>query len=100
MLLRNQQIHQSYLVQHFSAFDAWRLSNMGAHAPGAPAFHFFDQMVSGQRQGLRMVYGVVQQQATMLAFNDIYRMLAVIAIMTIPSFVLFRGTKSTSAASD
>ena len=62
-----------------------------------PAFHFLDQMVSGQRQGLRMVYGVVQQQGTMLAFNDIYRMLAVIAIVTIPSFVLFRGVRSTSS---
>jgi len=97
MLLRNQQTHQSYLVQHFTAFDAWRLSNMGADAPGAPAFHFLDQMVSGQRQGLGMVYGVIQQQSAMLAFNDIYRMLAAIAIVTIPSFVLFRGTKSTSA---
>jgi MFS transporter, DHA2 family, multidrug resistance protein len=96
MLLRNQQVHQSYLVQHFSAFDAWRLSNMGARARGAPAFHFLDQMVSGRRQGLGMVYGLIQQQAEMLAFNDIYRMLAVIAFLTIPSFILFRGARSTS----
>jgi DHA2 family multidrug resistance protein len=98
MLLRNQQIHQSYLVQHFSAFDAWRLSNMGAHAPGAPAFHFLDQMVSGQRQGLGMVYGVIQQQATMLAFNDIYRMLAGMALVMAPCFLLLRGGSRSSTA--
>jgi hypothetical protein len=30
----------------------------------------------------------------MLAFNDIYRMLVAIAVVLIPSFILFRGAKS------
>jgi len=29
----------------------------------------------------------------MLAFNDIYRMLAVIALVTIPSFALFQSAR-------
>jgi hypothetical protein len=49
MLVRNQQMHQSYLVQHFSVFDAWRLSNTTSLTPGAPAFHFLSQIVSGQK---------------------------------------------------
>jgi MFS transporter, DHA2 family, multidrug resistance protein len=93
MLLSHQQIHQSYLVQHFSVFDAWRMSNAAAYAPGSPAFHFVEQMVSGQRQGLGMVYHAIQQQSAMLAFNDIYRMLAVIALATIPSFALFQSAR-------
>jgi hypothetical protein len=52
-------------------------------------------MVSGQRQGLVMVYGLMQQQSAMLAFNDIYRLLTVIAVLMIPSFILFRGNKPT-----
>jgi len=93
MLLSHQQIHQSYLVQHFSVFDAWQMSNAAAYAPGAPSFHFVEQMVTGQRQGLGMMYHAIQQQSAMLAFNDIYRMLAVIALVTIPSFALFQSAR-------
>jgi MFS transporter, DHA2 family, multidrug resistance protein len=93
MLLSRQQIHQSYLVQHFSVFDAWRMSNSAAYLPGSPTFHFVEQMVNGQRQGLGLVYHAIQQQSAMLAFNDIYRMLAVIALLTVPSFALFQSAR-------
>jgi DHA2 family multidrug resistance protein len=93
MLVRNQQVHQSYLVQHFSQFDAWRLNQMPPHAPGAPTFNFLGQLVTGQKQGLGLIYDVIQQQSAMLAFGDIYRMLSMMAMVMIPSFVLFRGLK-------
>jgi hypothetical protein len=93
MLLSHQQIHQAYLVQHFSVFDAWRMTNAGAYAPGSPRFHFVEQMMTGQHQGLGLVYHAILQQSAMLAFNDIYRMLAVIALVTIPSFALFQGAR-------
>jgi MFS transporter, DHA2 family, multidrug resistance protein len=98
MLLSHQQIHQFYLVQHFSVFEAWRMSNERAYAPGSPAFHFVEQMVTGQRQGMGLVYHAIQQQSAMLAFNDIYRMLAVIALLTIPSFALFQGARPKASA--
>ena len=94
MLVRNQQIHQSYLVQHFSVFEAWRLGARTPSEPGAQSFNFLSQLVTGQKQGLGMVYGTIQRQSAMLAFNDIYRMLAGMAILMIPSFILFRATKS------
>jgi hypothetical protein len=82
-------------VQHFSVFDAWRLG-AAPRAPGALAFPFLSQLESGQKQGIGMVYGVIQKQSAMLAFNDIYRMLAGIAILMIRSFLLFRGVKTPS----
>jgi DHA2 family multidrug resistance protein len=91
MLVRNQQIHQARLVEHFSVFDAWKLSSFGAHAPGSLVFHYLPKIVSGQKQGLAMVYGVVQSQAAMLAFNDIYRLLAILTILMVPSFLILRG---------
>jgi DHA2 family multidrug resistance protein len=94
MLLSHQQIHQSYLVQHFSVFDAWRMNNTPASTPGSPAFQFVEQ-----RQGLELVYYTIQQQAAMLAFNDIYRMLAVIALVTVPSFVLFQSARPNPSSS-
>ena len=97
-LVHNQNIHQSYLVQHFSVFDAWRVSEMPPHLPGAPSFNFVAQMVTNQRQQLGMVYGAIQQQSAMLAFNDLYRILTLIALVMVPSFVLFRGAKTSGPA--
>jgi MFS transporter, DHA2 family, multidrug resistance protein len=91
MLVRNQQIHQARLVEHFSVFDAWKLSNFGARIPGSPVFHYLPQIVSGQKQGFGMVYHAVQAQAAMLAFNDIYRLFAILTFVMIPSFLILRG---------
>jgi DHA2 family multidrug resistance protein len=91
MLVHNQQIHQARLVEHFSIFDAWKLNNFGAGLPGSPSFHYLPQMISGQKQGFAMVYDLVQAQAGMMAFNDIYRLFAIFTLAMIPSFLILRG---------
>ena len=91
VLTRHQQVHQSILAEHFSIFDAWRLSAAPAIRPGSPSFSFLSQLMTGQKRGIGMVYGLVQAQASMLAFNDIYRMLAGLAIVMAPAFLLLRG---------
>ncbi len=90
MLVNHEQIHQTYLVEHFSVFDAWKLSNAGPRMAGAPSFHYLPQIVTGQKQGLGMIYRTIQAQAAMLSFNDIYRLLALATIVLIPSFMLLR----------
>lgn len=84
MIISHQQMHQTYLVQHFSVFDAWRVSKVQPLMAGAPSFHFMAQLVTGQKQGLRMVYGMVQAQASLLAYNDAYRVLAIFALLCVP----------------
>ena len=54
-------------------------------------FGYLPQIMTGQKHGFGMVYGLVQAQASMLAFNDIYRMLAGLAIVMAPAFLLLRG---------
>ncbi len=98
-LVHDSNIHQFYLVQHFSAFDAWRLSTQAAYAPGSPPFHYVTQIVTGQKQSLGMIYGAIEQQSAMLAFNDLYRQLALMAALMIPSFLLFRSNTSNPGAS-
>jgi len=90
MITSHQQVHQSYLVQHFSVFDAWKVSKMPPIMPGSPTFHFMHQMLSGQKQGLGMVYGMIQGQAWLLAYNDAYRLLAIIALLCAPWCMLLR----------
>jgi len=95
-LVSHQQVHQSYLVEHFSIFDAWRMSNGAPRMAGAHGFAYIPQMVGGNHQGFAGVYGLIQAQAAMLSFNDIYRVLAFGMMILIPSFLLLRrvGTAS------
>ena len=96
VLVNHEQTHQSYLVEHFTVFDAWKMSNAANHAPGAHGFDYAHQILTGQKQGLGMVYGMIQRQAAMLSFNDIYRTLAIGMIILIPSFLLLRRAQSST----
>jgi DHA2 family multidrug resistance protein len=87
-LLNHEQIHQSRLVEHFSIFDAWNLSQTAPAMPGATQFG--SQMMEGQNPALGRIYLMIQAQAAMLSFNDIYRTLAFVAILLVPSFVFLR----------
>jgi MFS transporter, DHA2 family, multidrug resistance protein len=98
-LVSLQQLHQSRLVEHFSVFDAWKMSNAGRLMPGSPTFGLLPQMITGQKQSLGMVYGAIQAQSGMLSFNDIYRILTLIALIMIPSFLFLRGAQSAGAGS-
>jgi len=98
ILVRHQHVHQAILTQHFSVFEAWRLSLMPPLRPGAPSFSFLHQLMTGEKRGLGMVYNMVQAQASMLAFNDIYRLLAGMSLLMAPGFLLLRGASRSSAA--
>jgi DHA2 family multidrug resistance protein len=88
MLIRKQQVQQSYLVEHVSVFDAWRMTQAPARTPGAPNFDYMAQLVGGQNRGLAMIYGVVQSQAMMISLNNIYRTLAGVMVIGFVSCVL------------
>jgi MFS transporter, DHA2 family, multidrug resistance protein len=94
VLVNHEQTHQSYLVEHFTVFDAWKMSNTANHAPGTHGFDYTQQILTGQKQGLGMVYEMIQRQAAMLSFNDIYRTLAIAMIILIPTFLLLRRAQS------
>ncbi len=96
ILVAREQIHQARLVEHFSVFDAWRISQAPPRMPGGPAFHFLAH-TGGQRQGLAMIYGMVQAQAAILSFNDIYRMLSLLALTVLPIYLVVRKAPMSTA---
>jgi MFS transporter, DHA2 family, multidrug resistance protein len=96
VLVDHEQTHQSYLVGHFTVFDAWKMSDAAPLMPGTRGFSYMPQMLTGQKQGLGMVYEMIQRQAMMLSFNDIYRTLAIVMVILIPTFLLLRRAQSTS----
>jgi MFS transporter, DHA2 family, multidrug resistance protein len=83
LLNSREQINQAYLSEHFTAFDTWKLALMsGSRMPGAPHFN--------STQSLGVMYQTIQQQASLLAYNDIYRLLAVTAAVCVPAFLLLK----------
>jgi hypothetical protein len=94
LFISHQQVHQSLLAEHFSIFDAWRMGEQAQRMPGSPIFSL-PQMIAGHKQGLAMVYGMIQSQAAVLAFNDIYRMLAGLLILMIPFYFVLRKAPMT-----
>jgi len=100
MLVNYEQVHQSRLVEHLSVFDAWRLGQRGVTMPGGPQFDFLGQLITGQKQGLGRVYGMMTAQASMLSFDDLYRILAVLMLAMVPMFLWLRRPRTNSAGAE
>ncbi len=88
ILISGQQIHQSRLTEHFTIFDAWRLGIASRRMPGSPRFLPLPYQMSGQKQGLAMIYSQIQLQSAMLSLNDIYWMLLGIGVIVMPPLLL------------
>jgi len=97
MLNSREQIHQAYLSQHFTAFDAWQLDKTAPSMPGAPHLNLMHGLITHQPVGFELVYRIIEQQASLLAYNDIYRMLATTAALFVPAFLLLKRTRSAGA---
>ncbi|HKD68491.1 MAG TPA: DHA2 family efflux MFS transporter permease subunit [Candidatus Binataceae bacterium] len=90
LLNSRQQMHQSYLGEHVTIFDAWKLDQAAPRMPGAPNLHLLQGLSLHQPQGLGMIYAELQRQAALMTYNDIYRMLAIMAALLIPTFLLLK----------
>jgi MFS transporter, DHA2 family, multidrug resistance protein len=90
LLNSREQLHQAYLGEHVTSFNAWRLDLMGQRMPGSPALDLIQGMITNQPRGLGMIYEFLQRQASLLAYNDMYRMLATAAAIFVPAFLLLK----------
>src|SRR5215469_5834744 len=91
LLIHRQQVNQSYLVEHVTVFTLPHLQMPGGMNLG-------QEYAMGHKHGMMMLYGLVQRQAMMLSFNDIYRILCVLMIVLVPTFMfLKRDTRNLPA---
>ena len=67
--------------------------------PGSPVVGLVHGLVTTQPRGFGMMYEACQQQASLLAYNDVYRTLATVAAVFIPAFLLLKRAGGTPAAS-
>jgi MFS transporter, DHA2 family, multidrug resistance protein len=98
LLNSREQLHQAYLGEHVTSFNAWQLDLMGQRMPGSPALDLIHGMITNQPRGLGMIYEFLQRQASLLAYNDMYRMLATAAAIFVPAFLLLKKAGGKPAA--
>jgi len=90
LLIHREQVRQSYLVEHVTTFTLPRV-----RMPGAAGGDLVRQLAMGHGQGIAMLYGMVQRQAMMLSFNDIYRLLCLQMLLLVPTFLLLQRDRRT-----
>ncbi|HYL35613.1 MAG TPA: DHA2 family efflux MFS transporter permease subunit [Bryobacteraceae bacterium] len=88
LLARREQFHQARLVEHLSPLDSGYQATLEAAkqmflSKGADAVH-------AAEQAQQFVYGMVQRQASMLAFLEDFRFLAYTFLAVIPLMFLMR----------
>lgn len=91
LFARRAQFHQARLVEHLT------YANPDFTQAIARTTHRFVAAGSGaveaHRQALGAVYGVVVQQARMLAFNDVFRVMALGSLATVPLVLLLKRAR-------
>lgn len=98
LLASREQIHQAVLGQHFTVYEAWRLDHPARQLAGAPSFDLLHGLATHQLEGFAVIYRTIQAQATLMAYNDIYRLLAFLAILFTPAFLLLRRARAAAGA--
>jgi len=86
LLARAAQVHQNVLVQHLTPYDPMYLRKLQALRAGLARQ---TDRVTASRQALGVVYNVLVQQATLLAFADNFRLLSFLGLACAPLAALF-----------
>ncbi len=95
MLARRMQVHQNILASHVTPFSH-AYQSMVASAKALLETRGADPaQAAAQANGL--IYGMVQRQASMLAFVDVFWLLGVTFLVMIPLLFLMKKTKPHAA---
>lgn len=96
LLMRRQQVYTSTLGEHVDAYSlraqqAMESMRQAFMAAGA------DPVTAGQRAYAAM-FGMVQRQAAMMAFVDIFRLLALVFLALLPLILLMKRPRGAAGA--
>ncbi|HEY4127091.1 MAG TPA: DHA2 family efflux MFS transporter permease subunit [Gammaproteobacteria bacterium] len=94
---RRAQFHQTVLTEKFTSFSASGnslLTNLTSHFQSLPG-----QAVDAAKQAQVALYRLVQQQAVMLSFIDVFKLMALSFLVAIP-IVLLMNKRSAAPSAD
>jgi DHA2 family multidrug resistance protein len=91
VLARKQQIHVNQLGEHVTNFDATARQMISAIQQGLMSRG--SDAATAARQAQAAVWGMVQQHAAMMSYNDVFFLLAVLFAVMLPLILLMRKPK-------
>jgi MFS transporter, DHA2 family, multidrug resistance protein len=86
LLVRSTQVHQAMLVEHVSPYNSMAMNTIHQLSRAANS----GDPTSGPIVGLRLVYNMVLQQASMLAYVDQFRRFGFLVLLIVPLVLLLR----------
>jgi DHA2 family multidrug resistance protein len=91
LLVRKGQVHQNYLAAHLTGND----NAAGAMVCGLQARLAMagNDTVTAHTKAMQAIYQMVQQQASLLAYVDNFRLLGFLSLGCIPIVLLFQGVR-------
>lgn len=95
MLARGAQSHQAAMVSHLTPYDPVfreRLSQM------VSSFAAHGNVVTATQQAYDAMYQTLVRQATLLAYIDIFRILALVCLICMPAGFLFKKVRARGGA--
>ncbi len=95
-LVRMGQVHQNYLAANLAPSDA-QLSGAARGLAGHLALRGSDP-VTAEHKALGAVYRMMQQQASLMAYVDCFRLLGYLSLLCIPVVLFFRQPRKGGAA--
>ncbi len=88
ILTRRAQFHQAHLIDHLTPFDmTYALGS--SRASEALQQRGLEPAISGQG-GLAAIYDQVVREASMMSFNDVFYLLSVMLVLTVPLVFFMR----------
>jgi DHA2 family multidrug resistance protein len=93
---RRSQFHQSILAAHVTRYDPRSQQYLGL-ARGLFFHHGLDWNTAGHR-GLGVLYAMLQQQAALLSFIEVFRIMGYLFLATIPLVLLMRKARQGGTA--
>ncbi|HET9567973.1 MAG TPA: MFS transporter, partial [Vicinamibacterales bacterium] len=94
MLARTRQANSALLGEHVSAFDPTTTSVLEQLKAGFMAGG--SDIVSATNQAYVALYGMIQRQASMVAFVNIFRLLGFLFLVLIPLVLIMRRPKGSA----
>ena len=92
LLQRRTQFHQNRLIEHLHPLNP-ATSGWLTHISGAFGSHVSDPTMA-RRQGLGLLYRIVQQQAAALSYLDMFWLFSMLSFATIPLVFLMKRSAS------
>lgn len=91
LLARHTQLHQNYLVEHLTPLNP--VYNQAVSGIQSVLIQQGTAPSQAPMHTLGVIYRVLIQQASMLAYNDTFRILGIISLLLIPLMFLLKSAK-------